>query len=456
MKNETVISLSPTPSRITSGGLKEQAEAGMLSECRSSKRYHVFVSLIPSETESGDPEPDWQEEELPAKAPADTSAHSKALKAPSSPSQASEPEKTSLPDAGAAVPAFLSGLTKEQNRLLSLSRETPEAFFEAFTIKTRGKTRELMRYKNNADGLAIRAVHADIASAMLRQYRHHSASFAYQAGSSIMSCVSVHLDSTQFLKFDIHHFFNSIDPALLAEAIRQHFSPEAESLRDILLFTQSFFVGGVLPLGLVISPLLSDIYLHSLDEEMALLCRESGCIYSRYADDIMISGSLAAMNAHADTLALKLEELLKHKRLQLNSAKMQSVTLAQPGQYIRYVGINIVRQEGGRNVLTVGRAYVHQTAREFLDYARRKYTASRSGSLKDTDQAYLFYEGRRLAGKIQFIRQVEGDAGLNKLLQRLSAHIIFGSEKDLLQFCLMQDLSELRRPQWMRRYFTER
>ncbi|MBR1813560.1 MAG: hypothetical protein IJ773_07020 [Lachnospiraceae bacterium] len=333
--------------------------------------------------------------------------------------------------------APIFGLSEEQYQLLLDSRKTPSLYFQAFTLKTNGKTRELIRYKDNEYGEKIRQVHETAANDLQKQYRQHEASYAYRAGGSIEKCVSAHVGSTCFLKFDIHHFFNSIDAALLASEIRAQLHLTALSKESVEEFVQCFFIDGILPLGLVISPLLSDIYLHSLDENMETFCRQQRCIYSRYADDIMISGVGLQMDQMETVFSGRLSNLLKEKKLEINPLKTQKMFLKESGQYIRYVGINIVRAAEG-NVLTVGRSYIHQLAKDFLDFARRKDDArTKNGeALSEADQQYLFYQGRRLAGKVQFVKQVEGDAGVEKILRRIQPHWIVEDEADLMRFCL--------------------
>jgi hypothetical protein len=133
---------------------------------------------------------------------------------------------------------------------------------------------------------------------------------------------------------------------------------------------------------------------------------KKGYVYTRYADDILISKKQVFNEKEIIETESKLTDVLKQRKLHLNEKKKQYVTLKESGQHMKYLGINIVFGED-ENHLSVGRQYIYSVAKEYMQY------------LEIEDGHDKFYQARRIAGKVGFIRQIEGETGWNKLRQRL-------------------------------------
>lgn len=139
------------------------------------------------------------------------------------------------------------------------------------------------------------------------------------------------------VEVDIEKFFDSVDRKLLLELIHEEIA-DGRVLRLIRLFLEAgvmeeMKVKHVLsgtPQGGVISPLLANIYLHSLDETML----KEGFRIIRYADDAVV---LCRTKAEAEAALNKIREVLEGKlKLRLNVEKTKIVHKTQGFEFLGY------------------------------------------------------------------------------------------------------------------------
>ncbi|MEJ1961025.1 MAG: reverse transcriptase family protein [Gammaproteobacteria bacterium] len=110
--------------------------------------------------------------------------------------------------------------------------------------------------------------------------------FGYIPGRSTKHNAQEHCGAKLLLKADIKDFFPTISRARVDGLFRRlKIQPE---LSDLL--SRVFCVSGALTPGLSASPLLANFACHDLDGRMLALAAEYGAKYTRYADDISISG----------------------------------------------------------------------------------------------------------------------------------------------------------------------
>ena len=144
------------------------------------------------------------------------------------------------------------------------------------------------------------------------------------------------------LRLDIDNYFDSINHHLLAARLHA-FIPDEEIVRLIMLSVQMGVVNKKLkwsdtldgvPQGAILSPLLSNFYLHPFDTYVLTLCRS----YVRYADDFCL---LCESHEQAKTLLKQLSVYLQtHLGLSLNPPM---VTELRKG--IEFLGI-LISKEG--------------------------------------------------------------------------------------------------------------
>lgn len=110
--------------------------------------------------------------------------------------------------------------------------------------------------------------------------------YGYVRGRGTRDNAERHCGATLLLRADIEDFFASIS----SERLKSRFlelglqTPAAEMLAKFAT------INGVLPLGLNASPMLANLVCSRLDEKFQELCARRDNTYTRYADDIAISG----------------------------------------------------------------------------------------------------------------------------------------------------------------------
>lgn len=125
---------------------------------------------------------------------------------------------------------------------------------------------------------------------------YHTAAFAYCPGRSIVDCVRRHQanQSNWFLKLDFKDFFGSTSPDFVLRQLSMvaPYSAVADQPQGRELLSRALrvcFLGGGLPQGTPISPMLTNLVMIPIDHALANELHRRGFVYTRYADDMQIS-----------------------------------------------------------------------------------------------------------------------------------------------------------------------
>lgn len=156
----------------------------------------------------------------------------------------------------------------------------------------------------------------------------HRSSYGYVKGRSTIDNAANHCGAPVILHADIVDFFPSIFSRRL-RAMFEHFGIN-EDVAELL--TKFVTIDGSLPLGLHPSPLLANIICLDLDEKLSEVAANCGCIYTRYADDISISGGAAV--PEKETIA----EILEEEDFRLSERKFR---ITKPGQAHFVTGLSV-------------------------------------------------------------------------------------------------------------------
>ncbi len=92
-----------------------------------------------------------------------------------------------------------------------------------------------------------------------------------------------------FARFDIKHYYRSIDHRVLFQLLKVRKTP-TRLIHILQCYVRTCGCKGI-PAGGSISPLLGAIYLDPLDQVMDRLCKKNKIIYIRYMDDYVILSS---------------------------------------------------------------------------------------------------------------------------------------------------------------------
>lgn len=114
----------------------------------------------------------------------------------------------------------------------------------------------------------------------------HPAAKAYRAGYSIKDAARLHRGRKLLLLLDVRNFFPSISEHHVYRTFTSIGYPAGVSV----LLAKVCTLNGSLPQGAPTSGALSNVLLTTFDDRMLSECKERGLRYSRYADDIQISG----------------------------------------------------------------------------------------------------------------------------------------------------------------------
>jgi len=171
---------------------------------------------------------------------------------------------------------------------------------------------------------------------LLYKLKIHRACTSYQKGLSIYDNAYIHTKMKYVANFDIENFFPSITSVDLENfLIVSGFEKSASSI-----ISKIVTLNGSLPQGAPTSPIISNAFLFEFDESMHALCEEKSLNYSRYADDITISG-----NNYAEILdCIKFAEIQLNKKKFFLNRKKTRVTGQTSRQVVTGLVVNVIPQ----------------------------------------------------------------------------------------------------------------
>jgi hypothetical protein len=301
----------------------------------------------------------------------------------------------------------LFDINKEDELLVKSYKKNPEKYVYFKYMKIKNKTRKIYTYRNNKYGLSLRKLHEKI-NEILNVFPIHKDAYAYKRNTSIKEAISKHIDNSFFLKIDIKDFFNSISRGKLIKMFKIHldenyyaalnnifklkhgreyptsFTPLIDYTSGLSLF-DIFFIKTKLPVGFVTSPTLSNIFMYFFDQQL----EKENFIYTRYADDILISSKTNDLNV--EQLIAQIKQILKHLGLIINEKKTQIVNLYKKGKYIKYLGI-VISKHGGVNKLSVSKSFIRKTIEMKLNHKPENKIIGRENFIKQiSEESYTNY-----------------------------------------------------------------
>lgn len=211
------------------------------------------------------------------------------------------------------VPKNLSGLLipKEIVRTLKAFNERHADLFEA----ERSSLYRSYKIRKRSGGLrqideplpALKDAHSELKD-ILSTFGifHHASAYAYIEKRCTVDCLKVHRNfgSEYYLKTDLSDFFGSTTEEFVQNQVKMIF-PFSEICKytaketdgsildgkaELFKALSLCFLNGGLPQGTTISPFLTNLIMIPIDFELSNKLSERKLVYTRYADDMLISG----------------------------------------------------------------------------------------------------------------------------------------------------------------------
>jgi RNA-directed DNA polymerase len=161
----------------------------------------------------------------------------------------------------------------------------------------------------------------------------HDSATGYVNGRNIRENAQVHVDANNILKLDFRDFFPSItvgDWRRYAKKSNLNIPVDELSLYSRILFWgRGSYDPKCLSIGTPTSPTLSNLILFELDEKLSQAATERGVRYTRYADDITVSGERIEDLIRFEATARATVSRLKSPQLTFNEEKRGIYTNSQ-------------------------------------------------------------------------------------------------------------------------------
>ncbi|WP_320171129.1 reverse transcriptase family protein [Maridesulfovibrio sp.] len=233
------------------------------------------------------------------------------------------------------------------NLLTSLGNKS-ESFYRRFEIGKRSGGRRVI----HSPRVFLKTVQYWILDYILYSLPLNDSCHSFRRGHSILTNANNHVGSKFVANIDIVDYFGSISEGLIRRRLLSHFG-SALSMWIAKLCTAN----DSLPQGAPTSPILSNFCLKNFDDRMNQFCDETSLQYSRYADDITISGD--CIDSVRRSLDFATQELAIY-RLKINQKKTRIASLSGQ-QNVTGVVVNQVAQPP-RKLRKRIRAMFHQAS----------------------------------------------------------------------------------------------
>lgn len=199
--------------------------------------------------------------------------------------------------------------------LFVLARHVSEAYRSVTLKKKNGGVRRI-----HAPNALLRWTQREILHRILDKLPVSPYATAYRKGTRLTDNAAPHCGKRYLLKMDLKDFFPSIRfDQVLASAFPRRLFPRHIGVMLATLCCRE----DVLPQGAPTSPALSNLVMKHFDDVMGGYCERQGLCYTRYCDDITVSGDKPLYTAYE-----KAYRLLDEMGFTVNDAKTRFVSRA--------------------------------------------------------------------------------------------------------------------------------
>ncbi len=228
---------------------------------------------------------------------------------------------------------------------------------------------------------------------------------SYIKGKSALTAVQAHIGNSHFFTTDIKAFFPNITEENVRSILLRNKDnvPVTDIDEYIDDLAKMMTLEGTLPVGFPTSPQLSNAFLFKFDRAMHQYCSERHFVYTRYSDDLIVSG-------HSfdgfEQLSKYISELL-HKsastQLQLNADKTRFI---HTGNKVKILGLVMTRE---------GKVTIDSRYKKQLETLLHFYVSDKNRFHKIVTETFHGKE-RSVFGLLHYAKSV--DPGYLEKLQR--------------------------------------
>lgn len=265
-----------------------------------------------------------------------------------------------------------------------------KVYTKVYIPKKSGDKRELIVPTVN-----IKYIQRWILDNILEKIKISEFATGFRKGYSIVNNAEIHLNSDCIINMDIKDFF----PSITQERVFRIFKYYGYTKEVSFILSKFCTYKGILPQGAPTSPYISNICSMKVDKRISKLCDKFEAKYSRYADDITISG-----NDGIKKCIEIIDLILKEEGFVVNNKKTRVLTKNKRQEI---TGLNI---NSGK--VTISKKYKREIYKEI--YFSIKYGVEEHLNFINCKKS--FYK-EHLYGKVYFVNMVEPEVAKKMFLQ---------------------------------------
>ncbi|MFZ6647732.1 reverse transcriptase domain-containing protein [Undibacterium sp. TJN25] len=246
--------------------------------------------------------------------------------------------------------------------------------------------------------------------------------FSYRKGTGAVNAVKKHKHGRYFFQTDIRSFFQSINSSLARSVILDgaNFCAISDVSQHIDRIIELVCIDDSVPVGFPASAPLSNAVLLNFDNEVEKICKNLELEYSRYADDIIISGKDQSSLLGMDEIVQEKLHTFASQKFSINRKKTR---FFQVGGKIKILGMMILPNgtispdtKKKEELETLLHFYLSDKAKFNRMIADRTRTKKNLGNIEEAGQEIL-------SGNLNYVDSVDPEY-TNKLRRKFGAATI--------------------------------
>lgn len=312
---------------------------------------------------------------------------------------------------------------KESSLRYFLYKRRPENMYCTFNVKKRnGSDRQI-----SAPQKELKAIQRKLANVLSCVYEPKICAYGFVDGKNIVGNASQHTKKALIFNIDLKDFFTQIHFGRVRGMLMK--PPYAIGEEAATTIAQIACLNGKLPQGAPSSPVIANMICVPLDNALMRLAKSTGCVYTRYADDITFSTYKKAFDKNVvyyedDEIQIgkKLAGILAKHNFCINPEK---VAIQEHNKHQEVTGLTVnVFPNLRRSYIRTLRAIFHhcntygfyETAKEYISKGFCKNPAVLAAANVPGKQEIIedWFECV-LKGKINYIKQIKGAKSLTYL-----------------------------------------